>query len=92
MIDLEDLMSIPKNELQEASKAPDKEDLPQLVEWLTSGDDNIRYQAFLLLQIEALSGDILDKNQGNSLKLCLLAFSFCSIRVCLQRFRQTFQG
>lgn len=74
MIDLEDLMSIPKNELQEASKAPDKEDLPQLVEWLTSGGDNIRYQAFLLLQIEALSGDILDKKSRKQFETLFASF------------------
>lgn len=74
MIDLEDRMSIPKNELQEASKAPDKEDLPQLVEWLTSGDDNIRYQAFLLLQIEALSGDILDKKSRKQFETLFASF------------------
>lgn len=74
MIDLEDLMSIPKNELQEASKAPDKEDLPQLVEWLTSGDDNIRYQAFLLLQIEALSGDILAKKSRKQFETLFASF------------------
>lgn len=74
MIDLEDLMSIPKNELQQASKAPDKEDLPQLVEWLTSGDDNIRYQAFLLLQIEALSGDILAKKSRKQFETLFASF------------------
>jgi hypothetical protein len=43
-------MSISKSDLQEASKALHKEDIPQLVEWLNLKDDNIRYQAFLLLQ------------------------------------------
>lgn len=50
MIDLENIMSIPKSDLQEASKALDKDDIPQLVEWLSLKDDNIRYQVFLILQ------------------------------------------
>lgn len=50
MIDLESIMSIPKSDLREASRALGKEDIPQLVEWLTLKDDSIRYQAFLLLQ------------------------------------------
>ncbi|HHY53075.1 MAG TPA: hypothetical protein GX499_07520 [Clostridiales bacterium] len=44
------MMSIPKSELLATSKAIQTEDIPQLVEWLSSQDDNIRYQAFLLLQ------------------------------------------
>lgn len=47
-------MSISKSDLQEASKALNKEDIPQLIEWLTSKDDSIRYQAFLLLQNRSL--------------------------------------
>lgn len=50
MITVERLMSIDKNDLQQASKSIDKTDLPQLVEWLSEKDDKIRYQAFLLLQ------------------------------------------
>ena len=50
MVTLESIMSISKSDLQDASKALNKEDIPQLVEWLTLKDDNIRYQAFLLLQ------------------------------------------
>ncbi len=50
MITTEDIMSIPKSDLQEASKTLNKDDVPQLVEWLSLQDDNIRYQAFLLLQ------------------------------------------
>lgn len=48
------LMSISKSDLQEASKVLDKKDIPQLIEWLTSKDDSIRYQAFLLLQNRSL--------------------------------------
>lgn len=54
MITIESLMSISKSDLQEASKALNKEDIPQLIEWLTSKDDGIRYQAFLLLQNRSL--------------------------------------
>lgn len=50
MIAPDSIMSISKSDLQEASKALHKEDIPQLVEWLNLKDDNIRYQAFLLLQ------------------------------------------
>ena len=57
MITLESIMSISKNDLQEASKVLNKEDVPQLVEWLSLKDDNIRYQAFLLLQNRSLFFD-----------------------------------
>jgi hypothetical protein len=50
MVDLESIMSISKSDLQEASKALNKNDIQQLVECLSLKDDNIRYQAFLLLQ------------------------------------------
>lgn len=50
MISVEKLMSIPKSGIQEASEALDKGDIAQLAEWLSLKDDNIRYQAFLLLQ------------------------------------------
>ena len=48
------IMSISKSDLQEASRALSKEDIPQLIEWLTLKDDSIRYQAFLLLQNRSL--------------------------------------
>lgn len=50
MINFESIMSIPKDDIQEASKVLNKDDIPQLIEWLSLKDDNIRYQAFLLLQ------------------------------------------
>ncbi len=50
-------MSISKSSLQEASKALYTEDIPQLVEWLNLKDDNVRYQAFLLLQNRSLFCD-----------------------------------
>lgn len=50
MISIENLMSIGKDDLQEASKAIDNSLLPKIVELLCEKDDKIRYQAFLLLQ------------------------------------------
>ncbi|MEA4890365.1 MAG: hypothetical protein VB070_12995 [Clostridiaceae bacterium] len=50
MMTIEKILSIPKSELQEASKTLNKDDIPQLVEWLSLKDDSTRYQAFLLLQ------------------------------------------
>lgn len=57
MITTETLMSIPKSDLQETSKALNKEDIRKLVEWLALKDDNIRYQSFLLLQNRSLFSD-----------------------------------
>lgn len=57
MITLESIMSIPNSDLQEASKAFDKEDIPQLIEWLTLKNDNVRYKVFLLLQNRSLFCD-----------------------------------
>lgn len=54
MITIDSLMPISKSDLQESSKTLNKEDIPQLIEWLTSKDDSIRYQAFLLLQNRSL--------------------------------------
>lgn len=50
MITLEKLISIDKNDMEDASKTIDKYDLPLIVEWLSEKDDKIRYQAFLLLK------------------------------------------
>jgi len=50
-------MSIDKGNLQEASIGLDENDIPQLVEWLSLKDDNIRYRAFLLLQNRSLFFD-----------------------------------
>lgn len=57
MITMESMMSIDKDDLQEASKKLSADDIPQLVEWLALKDDNIRYQAFLLLQNRAVFFD-----------------------------------
>ena len=51
---LENIMSIPKGDLQNASKNFSNSDIPQLVEWLSLKDDNIRYQAFLILQSRSI--------------------------------------
>ena len=50
MITIESMMSVDKGDLPEASKKLSRDDIPQLVEWLSLKDDDIRYQAFLLLQ------------------------------------------
>lgn len=47
---MESIMLIDKNDIKEASKNIVKDDIPLLVDWLSLKDDNIRYQAFLLLQ------------------------------------------
>jgi hypothetical protein len=57
MITIERLMSIDKNNFQEAAKLIDKSDIPQLVEWLTEKDDKIRYHTLLLLQNRSLICD-----------------------------------
>lgn len=54
MITQERLISIPKSDLPEASKTLGEEDISQLIEWLALKDDNIRYQALLLLQNRSL--------------------------------------
>lgn len=54
MITTESLMSISKVDLPETSKALNKDDIPQLIEWLSLKDDHIRYQALLLLQNRSL--------------------------------------
>jgi hypothetical protein len=50
MITIESMMLIDKIDLPEAAKKLNKNDIPQLVEWLSLKDDSIRYRAFLLLQ------------------------------------------
>lgn len=59
MITIESIVSIEKGALQEAAKGLSKDDISQLVEWLSLKDDDIRYQAFLLLQNRSiLHGDV----------------------------------
>ena len=55
MITLENIMSIPKCDLQDTSKDLSNSDIPQLVKWLSLKDDDIRYKAFLLLQSRSIS-------------------------------------
>lgn len=57
MITVEKLMSMDKNNLPDVAKAIDRNDLPQLVEWLSEKDDNIRYQTLLLLQNRSVCSD-----------------------------------
>lgn len=57
MITLESIMLIPRENLQNASRVLNKEDIPQLIEWLNLKDDSIRYQAFLLLQNRSIFFD-----------------------------------
>lgn len=54
MITLKNIMSIPKSDLQEVSKNLSNSDIPQLVEWVSLKGDNIRYQAFLILQSRSI--------------------------------------
>ncbi len=57
MITLESMMSISKDDLPNASKLLNKDDVSQLVEWLSLKNNEIRYQAFLLLQNRSLLFD-----------------------------------
>lgn len=50
MITIEKLVAIPKEELSETSKSLDATDISRLVEILNVKEDNLRYQAFLLLK------------------------------------------
>lgn len=54
MFTLESIMSISKNDLHEVSKDLNEDNISQLIESLSLKDDNIRYQAFLLLQNRSL--------------------------------------
>jgi hypothetical protein len=58
VITLEKMMSVSHSDLQEASKALSKEDIPQLIEWLALKDDYIRYQAFLLQNRSLFFADV----------------------------------
>lgn len=57
MITIESMMLIDKNALQEESKKLSKDDIPRIVEWLSLKDDDIRYQALLLLQNRSIFFD-----------------------------------
>ncbi len=49
MISIEKIASIDKSDIQEASKIVTKDEIPQLVEWLSLKDDNARYQIETIL-------------------------------------------
>jgi hypothetical protein len=57
MITIESMMLIDKNALQEESKKLSKDDIPRIVEWLSLKDNDIRYQALLLLQNRSIFFD-----------------------------------
>ncbi len=57
MMTIEHLKSIGKDDLSTAAKSLTQEELPQLVEWLATKDDEIRYPAFLLLQNRSAYSD-----------------------------------
>lgn len=50
MMTVDEVMSIGKDELEQASKQLTGEDIEQLIELLSVKEDRIRYQAFLLVQ------------------------------------------
>ena len=54
MISLEELISVDRDDIESAAGRLTKEDLPQLVQWLSEKNDKIRYPAFLLLQARSL--------------------------------------
>lgn len=50
MINIEKLVTFNKEDLLEFSKTLEKEDISQLVEWLSEKDDKLRYHSLLLLE------------------------------------------
>ncbi len=57
MITIESMMLIDKNALREESKRLSKDDIPRIVKWLSLKDNDIRYQALLLLQNRSIFFD-----------------------------------
>ncbi len=58
-MNLDSLLSIPKDKIAGAAKELDASELPELVDLLAEKDNKIRYQAFLLLQARSeFSGDV----------------------------------
>ena len=57
MIAIESMMLIDKSAMQEESKKLSKDDIPQIVKWLSLKDDTTRYQAFMLLQNRSIFFD-----------------------------------
>lgn len=59
MITADSLISLEKADIPEAAKMLNQDDIPQLVDWLSLKDENIRYKALLLLQSRAAyAGDV----------------------------------
>jgi len=50
MLTREKIEAYPKENLSELALTLEKDDIPQLVDWLSEKDDKIRYPSFLLLQ------------------------------------------
>ncbi len=50
MLTREKIKTYPKEELPELALTLKKDDIPQLIDWLSEKDDKIRYPSFLLLQ------------------------------------------
>ena len=50
MITAEQIVSIDKEDLQDAAEQLDFDEIKQLIEWLSLKDNAVRYQSFLLLQ------------------------------------------
>jgi hypothetical protein len=50
-------MAISKSDINEAARTLSKDDISQLVDWLSLKDDKIRYQALLLLQSRSAYND-----------------------------------
>jgi len=50
MLTREKIEAYPKEELPEIALTLEKDDIPQLIDWLSEKDDKIRYPSFLLLQ------------------------------------------
>jgi hypothetical protein len=56
---LDDLMQVDKNDVSEAAKRLDAEDIKQLVAWLSEKNDEIRYPSLLILQSRSrTAGDV----------------------------------
>jgi len=54
MITMENLLAIDKNDRENACASLSREEIAQLVDWLSLKDDKIRYKAFLLLQSRSM--------------------------------------
>ncbi len=57
MLTQDEILTISKEEILKSSESLNSSDISQLVEWLSLKDDNVRYQAFLLLQSRSVFAD-----------------------------------